>query len=61
MAPGGGGGGGSGEAARPAGPPPVVKQVLSMFSSGREEDKMVGATGGMEWGRWFSEVSIPRL
>ena len=26
----------------PSGPPPAVKKVLSMFSSGREEDKMVG-------------------
>lgn len=24
------------------GPPPAVKKVLSMFGSGREEDKMVG-------------------
>jgi magnesium chelatase subunit H len=28
--------------AGPAGPPPAVKKVLSLFSSGREEDKMVG-------------------
>ncbi|KAG2494735.1 hypothetical protein HYH03_007247 [Edaphochlamys debaryana] len=26
----------------PGGPPPAVKKVLSMFGSGREEDKMVG-------------------
>jgi magnesium chelatase subunit H len=24
------------------GPPPAVKKVLSLFGSGREEDKMVG-------------------
>ena len=36
------GGGGPGQApGKPAGPPPVVKKVLSMFGSGREEDKMV--------------------
>lgn len=31
------GGGGA-----PKGPPPAVKKVLSLFGSGREEDKMVG-------------------
>jgi magnesium chelatase subunit H len=38
-----GGGAGPGAApAKPAGPPPVVKKVLSLFGSQREEDKMVG-------------------
>ncbi|GFR42159.1 hypothetical protein Agub_g3011 [Astrephomene gubernaculifera] len=38
----GGGGGGGAAAKGPGGPPPAVKKLLSMFGSGREEDKMVG-------------------
>jgi magnesium chelatase subunit H len=29
-------------AGKSKGPPPAVKKVLSLFSSGREEDRMVG-------------------
>lgn len=35
-------GGGAGGPSEKRGPPPVVKKVLSLFGSGREEDKMVG-------------------
>ena len=31
-----------GAGGKSAGPPPAVKKVLSLFGSGREEDKMVG-------------------
>lgn len=42
-----GGGGGGGKA---PGPPPAVKKLLSMFGSGREEDKMVSRwVGGLGW------------
>ena len=31
-----------GDGGKSKGPPPAVKKVLSLFGSGREEDKMVG-------------------
>ena len=41
----GGGGPGGGPPGKAPGPPPAVKKVLSMFGSGREEDKMVRERG----------------
>ncbi|GIL67983.1 hypothetical protein Vafri_21239 [Volvox africanus] len=38
----GAGGGGSGAPGKAPGPPAAIKKLLSMFGSGREEDKMVG-------------------